>query len=95
MSFPFYSRLRFRFSSGVPVEGSVGDVSWLSSHHMSDQSPSPSHNDGTHAALAAASEMLVEDGLGPEHFQDSSKVLGVEGGQFVRSLSVIFQHSER
>ena len=91
---PFYSRLRFRFSSGVPVEGSVGDVSWLSSHHMSDQSPSPSHNDGTHAALAAASEMLVEDGLGPEHFQDSSKVLGVEGGQFVRSISVIFQHSE-
>ena len=56
--------------------------------------PSPSHNDGTHTALVAASVMLVEDGLGPEHFQDSSKVLGVEGGQFVRSLSVIFQHSE-
>ena len=67
-----------------PVKGCAGDVTWLSSHHMSNLSPSPSHDDGAHAVLIAASEkILVGDGLGPEYLQDSSKVLGVEGGQFV------------
>ena len=57
---------------------------------MSDPSPSPSHDDGAHAVLVAAGEkMLVGDGLGPEYSQDSSKVLGVEGGQFVE---VAFSH---
>jgi len=31
----------------------------------------------------------LRDGLGPEYSQDSSKVLGVEGGQFV---GVTFRH---
>ena len=53
-------------------------------------SPSPSHDDGAHAVLVAAGEkMLVGDGLGPGYSQDSSKVLGVEGGQFVK---VAFSH---
>ena len=34
-------------------------------------------------------KMLVGDGLGPEYSQHSSKVLGVEGGQFVE---VAFSH---
>ena len=54
---------------------------------MSDPSPSPSHDDGAHAVLVAASEMLVGDGLGPEYLQDSFKVLDVESGQFVKVAS--------
>ena len=51
---------------------------------FSDPSPSPSHHDGAHTVLVAAGEkLLVGDDLGPEYSQDSSKVLGVEGGQFV------------
>ena len=73
-----------------PVKGCAGDVAWFSSHHMSDPSPSPSHDDGAHAVLVAAGEkMLVGDGFGPEYSQDSSKVLSVEGGQFVE---VTFSH---
>ena len=69
-----------------PVKGCAGDVAWMSSHHMSDPSPSPSHEDGAHAVLVAAGEkMLVGDCLGPEY----SKVLSVEGGQFVQ---VTFSH---
>ena len=50
----------------------------------SDPSPWPSHDDGSQAVLVATGErMLVIDGLWPEYLQDSSKVLGVEGGQFV------------
>ena len=57
---------------------------------MSDPSPSPLHDDGAHAVLVAAGEKkLVGDGLGPEYSQDPSKVLGVEGGQFVK---VAFSH---
>ena len=57
---------------------------------MSDPSPSPSHDDGAHAVLVTAGEeMLVGDGLGPEYSQDSSKILGEEGGQFVE---VAFSH---
>jgi len=57
---------------------------------MFNQSPSPSHDDGAHAVLAAEGEkMLVEDGLGPEYSQDSSKTPGVEGGQLVE---VAFSH---
>ena len=60
------------------------DAAWFSSHHMSDPSPSSSHDDGAHAVLVAAGKkMLVGNGLGPEYSQDSSKVLGVEGGQLV------------
>ena len=77
------------------MKACAGDVSWLSSHHVSNPSPLPLHDDGAHAILVAAGEkMLVGDDLGPEYSQDSSKVLGVEGGQFVKSLSVILQHSE-
>ena len=68
----------------------MGDVAWLSSHHMSDQSLWPSHDNGAHLVLAAEGEkMLVGDGLGPEYSQDSSKVLSVKGGQFVK---VAFSH---
>ena len=70
------------------MKGWAGDASWLSSHHMSD--PSPSHDDGAHAVLFAAGEkMLVGDDLRPEYSQDSSKVLSVEGGQLVE---VAFSH---
>ena len=67
------------------MKGCAGDVAWLSSHHMSNPSPSPSHDDGPHAVLVAAGEkMLVADGLRPEYSQDSFKVLGVEVGQFFK-----------
>ena len=56
---------------------------------MSNPSPSLLHDDGAHAVLVAVGEMLVGDGLGPDYSQDSSKVLGVEGGQFVK---VAFSH---
>ena len=50
------------------MKGCAGDVAWLSPHHMSDPSLSPSHGDGTHAILVAAGEkMLVGDDLGPEY----------------------------
>ena len=72
------------------MKGCAGDVAWPSSYHMSDPSPSPSHDDGAHAVLVAAGEkMLVVDGLGPEYSQDSFKVLGVDGGQLVE---VAFSH---
>ena len=52
---------------------------------MSHSSPSPSHNDGVHAVLVAVGEnMLVGDVFGLKYSLDSSKVLGVEGGQFVK-----------
>ena len=58
----------FPFPLWCPVNGCAGDVSWLSPHHMSDPSPSPLHDNGTHAVLVAAGEkMLVRDGLGPEY----------------------------
>ena len=48
---------------------------------MSVPSPSPLNDDDAHAVLVTASEkILVGDGLGPEYLQDSSKVLGMEGG---------------
>ena len=50
---------------------------------MSDPSASPLQYDGAYAVLVAAGEMLVGDGLGPGYSQDSSTVLGVEGGQFI------------
>ena len=56
----------------------------------SNPSPLPSHHDGAHAILVAVGErMLVGDGLGQEYWQYSFKVLGVEGGQFVK---VAFSH---
>ena len=72
---PFYSSTPgvlgsplFQLPLWCPVKGCAGDVAWVSSHHMSDPSPSPSHDDGAHAVLVAAGEkMLVEDGLGPEY----------------------------
>ena len=67
-----------------PVKGCPGDVAWLSSHHMSDPSPSPSYDNGAHAVLVDAGEkMFVGDGLRQGYPRDSSKVPGVEGGQFV------------
>ena len=70
----------------VSSEGMYGRrCTWLSSHHKSDPSPLPLRDDGTHAVFVAEGEkMLVRDGLGPEYLLDSSKVLGVEGGQFVQ-----------
>ena len=45
------------------MKGGAGDVVWLSSHHMSDRSLSPFHDDGAHAVLVTAGEkMLVGDG---------------------------------
>ena len=67
----------------VSSEGLCGRccLTLFSSHA---QSPSPPHDDGAHAVLVATGEkMLVGDGLGPEYSWDSSKVLGVEGGQLV------------
>ena len=53
----------------------------LSCDHISVPSPSPLNDDDAHAVLVTASEkILVGDGLGPEYLQDSSKVLGMEGG---------------
>ena len=43
----------FLFALWYPVKGCVGDVAWLSSHHMSDPSQLPSHNDGAHTVLVA------------------------------------------
>ena len=78
----------FPFPLWCPVKGCAGDVTWLSSDDMSD--PSPTYDDGAHAVLVAVGEkMLVGDGLGPEYSQDSSKALGVEGGQLVE---VVFSH---
>ena len=80
----------FPFPLWCLVMGCAGDVAWFSSHHMSDPSPSPSHDDGVHAVLVAAGEkMLLEDGLRPEYSQHSSKILGVESGQYVE---VAFSH---
>ena len=76
------------------MKGCAGDVAWLSSHHMSDTYPSPSHDDGVHAFLVAVGEKVLVGGLKPKYSQDSSEVPGVESGQFVQSLSVILQHSE-
>ena len=50
---------------------------------MSDLSPSPLYYDCAHAVLVEAGEMFVGDGLWPIYSQDSSTVLGMEGGQFV------------
>ena len=63
------------------MKGCASEVAWLSSHHMSHLSPSHSHDDGAHiVVVAAGEEMLVEVGIEPEYSQDSSRVLGVEGG---------------
>ena len=52
---------------------------------MSNPFPLPSYDDGVHAVLVSAGEkMLVGDALGPEYLQNSSKVLVVEGGEFVK-----------
>ena len=98
LELPFYSSTRGVLGSPsiplplwFPVKVCAGDVAWLSSHHMSDPSPSPSHDDGAHAVLVAAGEkMLVRDGFGPEYSHDSSKALCVEGRQFVE---VALSHS--
>ena len=75
LKLPFYSSTRgvlgspsFPLPLWCPVKGCAGDVAWLSPHHMSDPSLSPSHGDGTHAILVAAGEkLLVGDGLGLEY----------------------------
>ena len=58
----------FPFPLRCSVKGCAEDVACLSSRHMSDQSPSASHDNGTHAVLVnAGQKMLVGDGLGPEY----------------------------
>ena len=72
------------------MKGCAGDVAWLSSYHKSGPSSWPTHDDGPQAVLITADEKIfIGDGLRPEHWQDSSKGLGVEGGQFVE---VAFSH---
>ena len=91
LELPFYSSTPdvlgshpFLLPLWFPVKGCAGDVAWLSSRHKSNPSPSPSHDDSAHAVLVAAGEKIfVGDGLGPEYSQESCKVLGVGGGQFV------------
>ena len=74
----FLGRSFFRFPSGVQLRAG------LSSHYVSDPSPSPLHNDCVHAVLVVTGEkILVGDGLGPEH------AFGVEGEQFIE---VTFSH---
>ena len=64
------------------MKGCAGDVASILI--TSNPSPSPSPDDGAHAVLVAAGEKsLVGDGLEPQYSEDFSKVLGVEGGQFV------------
>ena len=85
LELPFYSLTPGALGSPLfllplwcPMKGYAGDVAWLSLHHMSNPSPSPSHDDGAHAVVVAAGKkMLVGDGLRAEYLQDSSKVLGV------------------
>ena len=73
------------FSLWCPVEGCSGDVLLFPSADMSYQSPSPSHDDCVHAFLVATDQkFLVGDGLRPEDTQDSSEILRVECGQFVK-----------
>jgi len=75
LELPFYSSTPgilgsspFPFSLWCPVKGCAGGVAWCSPRHMSNPSPSPSHDDGAHAVLVAVGEkMLVGDGLGPEY----------------------------
>lgn len=76
---------RFPLPLWCPVQGCAGNVARLSSHHMSDPSPSPSYDNGTHAVLLAAGEkMFVGDGLGQNVSRILLRFLGVEGGQFVQ-----------
>ena len=91
LKLPFYSSTPgvlgsppFPLPLWYPVKGCAVNVAWLSSHHMPDPSPSPSHDDSAHAVLVAAgNKILLGDGLGREYSNDSSKVLGVEDGQLV------------
>ena len=53
---------------------------------------SHSHDDGVYAVLAAAGKkVLIGDGLWPEHEIDSSEILGVEGGRFKSSSSILIR----
>ena len=95
LELPFYSPTpgvlgssSFPLPLWCPVKVCAGDVAWISSNHMSDPSPSSSHDDGAHAV--SGEKKLVRDGIGPEYSKNSSRVLGVEGGQFVKVA--IFSH---
>ena len=60
------------------------------SHHISDPSPSPSHDDCDHAVLVAEGEkMLAGVGLGPEYSM-AGFFYGSWCGSLLRSLS--FNH---
>ena len=61
-----------------PVESCAGGVARLSSHYVSDPSPSPSH-----VLFAEGEKMLIGDGLGLEHSWDPSDVFRVEGELFL------------
>ena len=69
---PFLPSPSFQLLLWCPVRGCALHVSWLSSHHMSNPSPFPSHDDGAHAVVVAASEMLAGDGLGQKFAEFSS-----------------------
>ena len=66
------------------MERCAGDAVRFLSQHMANPSPSPPHDDGVRALLFAAGKKIsVRDGLRLEYPQDTSEVLGVEGGKFV------------
>ena len=58
LELPFYSSMpgvlgspSFLLPLWHPEKSCTADVAWLSPHHMSNPSPWPSHDDGTHAVL--------------------------------------------
>lgn len=72
-----------------------GCLALLSSKVQTPISPSPLHDDCAHVVVVAAGEkMLLVVGLGPEYSQFLLRFLVLKVDNFLRSLSVILQHSE-
>ena len=72
-----------------------GCLALLSSKVQTPISPSPSPDDGAHVVVVVAGEkMLLGVGLGPEYSQFLLRFLVLKVDNFLRSLSVILQHSE-
>ena len=46
------------------MKGCAAEVAWLSSHHISDPSLSPSHDDDAHVVVVAAGEIWLKMGSG-------------------------------
>ena len=80
------------FSLWCPVGGCAGDVAWRFSHHMSNPSASPSHDDDAHAVLVAVGEKMLV--LGQNIRRILLRLLVWKVDSWLRSLSVILQHSE-